>query len=85
MADAVVTSKPKLVTVRVQPSSKKAKIEVLGPTDFKVHVFSPAEKGAANGEMVRALADYFRLPASRIRIVRGERSRIKLVAVKFDE
>lgn len=75
----------KIVTVRVHPSSKKAKIEALAELDFKVHVVSRPEKGEANSEVVAALAAHFGLPAARVRIILGERSRIKLVALEFGE
>jgi len=75
----------KIVTVRVHPYSKKAKIEALADLDFKVHVVSRPEKGEANREVVAALAAHFGLPAARVRIIRGERSRIKLVALEFGE
>ena len=75
----------KIATVRVHPSSRKAKIEELAELDFKIHVVSPPEKGKANREVVAALAAHFGLPAARVRIIRGERSRIKLVALEFGE
>lgn len=74
-------TKAALLTVRVHPSSRQAKIEKLGPLDYKIQVTAPPEKGRANEEVVEALASFLEVPASRIRIVRGEKSRIKLVAV----
>jgi len=56
----------------------------LGPQEYKVHVASPPEKGAANREVIAALAAHFDLPASRLRIVRGEKSRTKFIAVEVD-
>lgn len=84
MKDDVGASKRTLITVRVHPSARKARVEVLGAGNFKVHVLSPPEKGEANREVIRVLADHFGLPVSRIRIVRGERSRVKLVALEAD-
>jgi len=55
----------------------------LGELDFKVHVVSRPEKGEANREVIAALASRFGLPASRVRIIRGEKSRIKLIALEF--
>lgn len=72
----------RLLTIRVHPGSRQAGIEKLGEGEYKVHVLAPPEKGEANREVAAVLADYFGLPASRIRIVRGEKSRIKLVAVE---
>ncbi len=75
----------RIVTVRVHPSSKRAKIEELAENDFKMHVLSPPEKGEANKEVIAALAARFGLPLSRVRIIRGEKSRMKLVALEFGE
>jgi uncharacterized protein (TIGR00251 family) len=75
-------ARKKLLTVRAQPGSRTARVEKLGEGEYKVHVLAPPEKGEANREVVAALANYFGLSASRIRIVRGERSRIKLVALE---
>lgn len=77
-----VGSRKRLLTVRAHPGSRQAGIEKLGEGEYKVHVLAPPEKGEANREVAAVLADYFGLPASRIRIVRGEKSRIKLVAVE---
>ena len=75
-------ARKKLLTVRVHPGSRKAKVEKVGEGEYRVHVLAPPEKGEANREVVAALADHFGLPPSRLRIVRGERSRIKLVALE---
>jgi hypothetical protein len=72
----------KLLTVRAHPGSREAKVEKLGEGEYKVYVLAPPEKGEANREVVAALADYFRLPASRLRIIRGEKSRVKLIALE---
>jgi hypothetical protein len=71
----------KLLTVRVHPGARRVRVERLGPDDYKVHVAAPPEKGAANREVVAALADHFGLPPSRVRIVRGGHSRVKRVAL----
>ncbi len=74
----------KLFTVRVQPGSRQAGVEKLDSGEFRVRVVSPPEKGEANREMLRRLAEHFGVPASRVRIVRGEKSPLKLVAVDLD-
>jgi uncharacterized protein (TIGR00251 family) len=77
-------SRQRLLTIRAHPGSRQAGIAKLGEDEYRVRVVAPPEKGQANREVVAALADYFGLPASRIRIVRGEKSRIKLVALEPD-
>ena len=77
-----VGSRKRLLTIRAHPGSRQAGVEKLGEGEYKVHVVAPPEKGQANREIIAALACYFGLPASRIRIVRGEKSRVKLVALE---
>jgi uncharacterized protein (TIGR00251 family) len=74
-----------VISVRVHPAARKAKIEKLGSADYKVHVLSPPEKGQANREVRIALALYFKIPPSRVRILRGETSRLKLVDLDLDD
>ena len=72
---------PALLSVRVHPSARRAKVEELGPREYKVHVTAPPEKGRANQEVLEALASHLDIPVSRLRLVRGAASRIKTVAV----
>ena len=73
---------PALLSVRVHPSARRAKLEELGPREFKVHVTAPPDKGRANQEVLEALASYLEIPVSRLRLVRGAASKNKLVAVE---
>jgi uncharacterized protein len=73
---------PALLSVRVHPSARRAKLEELGPREFKVHVTAPPDKGRANQEVLEALASHLGIPVSRLRLVRGAASRNKLVAVE---
>lgn len=75
----------KFLTVRVLPGSRLTKVEKLAEDEYRVHVPSPPEKGRANKAVEIALGDYFGLPAGRVRIVRGEKSKIKWVALEADE
>jgi uncharacterized protein len=76
---------PALLSVRVHPSARRAKIEKLGPREFKVHVTAPPDKGRANDEVLAALASHLGLPVSRLRLVRGAASRIKTVAIQGED
>jgi len=80
-------SRPKTLTLtaRVHPRSRKPGVKKLGPQEYSIHVASPPEKGAANRDVVAALAAHFGVPASRVRIVRGEKSRTKFIALELDD
>ncbi len=75
-------SKLALLSVRVHPSARRVKVEKLGPGDYKVHVTAPPEKGKANTAVLEALASYLEIPVSRLRLVRGAASRIKIISVE---
>ena len=76
--------KKKLLTVRVRPGARRAGVEKEASGEYKVSAISPAERGKANKEVVARLAEHFGVPPSRVRIVRGEKSRLKLIALDFD-
>lgn len=68
--------------VKVLPKAKKAGLEKLGPDSFRVRVQAAPDKGAANREVVALIAAHFRVPVSQVSIVRGAKSRLKVVAVQ---
>ena len=60
--------------------SPDGRIEVIGD-EIAVSIKSPPERGRANRELVKKLADHFGVPESRVRIISGMASRKKLVDV----
>ena len=71
-----------LINVNVHPGAKKAGIEKISSDEFKIRVLAPPVKGEANKEVIRLIADYYDIPPSRVTIIRGHKSRRKLVAIK---
>ncbi len=72
------------LSVKVKPKARYRQVEKVSPSEYKVSVISPPSKGQANREVIEILASHFDIPRSRIRIVRGERSRQKLVLLEFN-
>ena len=68
------------VKVKVIANAKKERILNEGDL-LKVYVRSPAVEGKANKRLIETLAGYFKVKKYRIRIVRGETSREKLIDV----
>lgn len=67
--------------MRVKPGSRHGpRVEDAGD-HLVVHVRERAADGAANAGVVRALADHFTVPPSRVTIVGGHTARIKRVEV----
>lgn len=73
----------KLISVLVTARAKKSRIvELAGPPSLKVYVAAPAVDGKANEGVVKLLADWFRVKKRDVRIVRGQRSRQKIIEIK---
>lgn len=67
------------IFIKVCPKAKQEKVEKMSETNFKVRVKEPPEKGKANEAVLRALAGYFRVAKSKIRIVSGSTSKLKII------
>ena len=70
------------VEVRVQPKARRNAIDVLPTGGIRVAVTAPPDRGQANDAVVRLLARGLHVPKSAVRIVRGGRTRYKLIEVE---
>ncbi|HIO42311.1 MAG TPA: DUF167 domain-containing protein [Aquifex sp.] len=70
-----------LVKVKAKPRSKKEGVKKLAENYFEVRVNQPPEKGRANERIAELLAEYFDIPKSRVRLVRGETSKEKVFEI----
>lgn len=69
------------LTVRVKPRSSQPGVEIGASGEVVVRVHAAAVEGVANREMMEVLARALGVPKSAIRILHGEKSRTKRVAV----
>jgi uncharacterized protein len=70
-----------LVRVHVTPNSREARVTEVGDATFDVKVDEKAMGGRANKRLVEIMSEHFRVPKSRVTIVKGARSRDKVVEV----
>ncbi|MCL5666746.1 MAG: DUF167 domain-containing protein [Patescibacteria group bacterium] len=70
------------ITVIAHPNSKKPRVEkdLLGT--LNVYVSQPPLEGRANHAVLEALADYLHVKRSQVRLVRGEKSKIKVFEIE---
>jgi uncharacterized protein len=68
--------------VRVIPRAKKTEAAGLRGDALLVRLNAPPVDGAANAALVDFLARRLRVPRSAVRIVSGERARLKRVAIE---
>lgn len=73
------------LSVKVNPKARQRRIEEISPSEYKVSVTSPPSRGQANKEVVETLASYFDIPSSSLKILRGKRSRQKLIVLEMDQ
>jgi uncharacterized protein (TIGR00251 family) len=67
------------ISVTVQPNSKSPSVTKLTESVFRAAVREPSRDGEANRALIELLARHFGIAKSTIRIVRGHRSRHKLI------
>jgi len=66
------------ISVRVRPNSKIESVEKTSEREFTIRVKAPPTEGRANDAVVKALAEYFDVPKSRVSLSRGASSKIKI-------
>ncbi len=69
------------IQVRVKPNSKKPSLIKSEDGVWIVAVKEPATEGKANDAVVRAVAEELGLAPSKVKILRGEKSKLKLLEV----
>ncbi len=76
----------RIIAVRLTPKASAERVGEVrklpdGEGQLAVYVTAPADKGKANEAMLRLLAKHLGVAVSRLKIVRGETRRNKLVKV----
>ena len=66
------------VHVRAQPGARKTGVKGLHDGALKIAVTCPANRGRANKALVEYLGGLVGVPPSRVRLIRGNKSREKL-------
>lgn len=70
-----------LLNVKVIPNTRKNEI-IKDGDGFRVRLNAPATGGMANSALVELLAKHFNVKKNNIRIVKGEKSREKVVEIQ---
>lgn len=72
-----------MIEVRAKPGSKGEYVKKLSDEVYEVAVKEPAEKGRANNRIVELLGEHFGVPKSRVVLIRGKTSKMKLFQVEI--
>jgi uncharacterized protein YggU (UPF0235/DUF167 family) len=68
------------IKIRVFPRARQTSVEQDGEV-LRVHVSAAPADGMANEAAIRAVAAHFGIPKSKLKIIRGETSRDKIIDV----
>lgn len=69
------------ITAKVKPRAGKEAVKKIGEREFAVSVKEAPEDGKANAAVISALAGFLGVAPCRVRILRGKRSRVKIVEI----
>ena len=71
------------ITVKVKPNSRENLVKKLDNGTYEVKVTVAPEKGKANEKVIELLSKELKIAKSRISLIKGETSKIKLFAVEI--
>ncbi len=70
-----------LIRVKVFSGSKKEEVIEKSENSFEVKIREKPERGEANKRLVLVLASYFKIPKSKIRLIKGFKQRTKIFEI----
>lgn len=71
-----------MLSIRVIPNSKKVEIMKIDENSYRIKLDAPTTKGKANARLIEVLSDYFNVKKSSVTIVKGHKSREKLIIIE---
>jgi uncharacterized protein (TIGR00251 family) len=71
------------IRFHVTPNAKEAHVVKVAEADFEVKVDEKAADGRANKRLLEILSEHLKVPKSRIVIVRGTKSRDKILEIAY--
>ncbi|HEY4484561.1 MAG TPA: DUF167 domain-containing protein [Candidatus Paceibacterota bacterium] len=69
------------ISVKVKTGSKKEEVNKIDDRNFEIRTKSLPIEGKANSAVIKILADYLDIPRSRIKILRGQKSKSKILEI----
>lgn len=70
-----------LIRVRVTPNAREASVTKVNESVFEVRVDEKAIQGQANKRLLEVMAKYLGVPKSKVSIVKGAKTRDKIIEV----
>lgn len=73
------------IFVKAKPNAREILVEKIDESNFVVSVKEPPVRGLANDAIVSALAKYFNVSQSSVKMISGYSSRQKIFEIKIGE
>jgi uncharacterized protein len=73
----------KKINVRIIPNARKTLV-IEEDGRLKIYIMAPAVDGKANVALIKLLSDHFKIKKSNFKIIRGEKSRDKIIGIYED-
>jgi len=70
-----------LIKVKVFPNSKKEEIIKKSEDSFEIRIKEKPERGLANRGVIRILSSCFKIPESKVRLIKGFKERNKIFKI----
>jgi uncharacterized protein (TIGR00251 family) len=71
------------IQILVKPNAKKSALLKVDERGLHVAIHAKPQQGEANVELIAFLATFFRIPKTKIVLLRGERSKHKVISLPF--
>lgn len=68
--------------IKITANAKQDKIEKISENQYKIWVKAPAVENKANKHLINLLAKYFNTSKSNVNILKGEKSKNKIVEIE---
>ena len=73
------------IAVHVQPGAKRSSVAGLHGDRLKLRIAAPPTEGRANAAVIAFVAERLGVPRAQVSIVRGERSRDKVIEISVPD
>ena len=74
------------LTIKVTPNARKDEViietDIFGTITYKIKTTKPPEDNKANNAVIELLAKHFKIAKSKIKIIKGETFRMKVVEIE---
>lgn len=71
-----------LIKVKVFPNSKKEEVIERGSNKLEIKIKEKPVEGRANERTIEVLSSFLKIPAGKIRLIRGTKQRNKIFEIK---